>query len=116
LIHPTDVTFKLTAEERLLQSCRQKPVWIGSVTRFGLFARSRAAVRVGAFSVDHRLLLRLNQPRSALPEGLTLVIEEMAGLWPEITVQDSEGAQVPMKIVAKTGRKLIVLQARVAPE
>jgi hypothetical protein len=116
LIHPTDVTFKLTAEERLLQVCRQKSVWIDSVTRFGLFARSRASVRVGAFSVEHRLLLRLNQRRSDLPEGLTLVIEDMGGRWPDITVQDNEGAQVPTKIVAKSGRKLIVLQPRVAPE
>ena len=115
LIHPTDVTFKLTAEERLLQACRQKPVWIGSVTRFGLFARSRASVRVGAFSVEHRLLLRLNQPRSVLPEGLTLVLEETAGRWPDITVQDSEAANIPIKIIAKTGRKLIVLQGPQVP-
>jgi peptidoglycan/xylan/chitin deacetylase (PgdA/CDA1 family) len=109
LIHPTDTTYKLAAEERLLQACRPKPVWIGSVTRFGLFARARAAVRVAAFATENQILLRLNQPRAELPPGLTLALE--AGpRWTAIAVRDREGADVPFTTAVHTDRKLIILR------
>ena len=109
LVHPTDTTYKLAAEERLLQAYRQKPVWIGSVTRFGLFARARAAVRVTPFAYDDHIEIRLNRPRAELPQGLTLAIEP-GSRWNAVAVRDSEGADVPFTAAVGPDRKLLVLR------
>lgn len=109
LIHPTDTTYKLEAEERLLQAYVDKPVWIGDVTRFGLFARERARVRVAAFANGSQLLLRLNRPRAALPPGLTLVVE--SGLpWASVTVEDSEAKIIPFATLVRPDRNFLLLE------
>src|SRR5258708_5927251 len=69
LIHPTDTTYKLNAEERLLQACRQKPIWIGSGTRFGPFSRARASIRAAVFAEEDHLVIQLNRTRSELPHA-----------------------------------------------
>lgn len=109
LVHPTDTTYKLTAEERLLQAYRDKPIWIGSVTRFGLFARARAAVRVTAFAADDHIELRLNQPRASLPHGLTLAIES-GPRWKLVSVRDNAGADIPFTTVEQVDRRLLILK------
>ena len=111
LIHPTDTTYKLEAEERLLQGFVDKPVWIGDVTRFGLFAYERARVRVATFSKGSQLLLRLNRPRAALPPGLTLVVE--SGLpWSSVTVEDSEAKSIPFTTIVRPDRNFLVLSPK----
>jgi peptidoglycan/xylan/chitin deacetylase (PgdA/CDA1 family) len=109
LIHPTNTTYKLAAEERLLRASRQQPVWIGSVTRFGLFARGRAAVRVALLAGENHVVLQLNQPRDKLPPGLTLALESDPR-WTVIAVRDSAGANIPFTTVTQTDRKLLVLK------
>jgi peptidoglycan/xylan/chitin deacetylase (PgdA/CDA1 family) len=109
LVHPTDTTYKLNAEERLLQAYRHQPIWIGSVTRFGLFARARAAVRVSAFASDDHIEIRLNQPRAKLPQGLTLAIES-GSRWNPLTVRDSAGTDVPFTTASHSDRRLLVLK------
>jgi peptidoglycan/xylan/chitin deacetylase (PgdA/CDA1 family) len=108
LVHPTDATYKLAAEERLLQAYRQKPVWIGSVTRFGLFALARSRVRVTALASDGHLIIQLNQPRAALPPGLTLAVES-GPRWSAIAVRDSESADIPFTTAVQSDRKLLIL-------
>ena len=94
LIHPTDTTYKLEAEERLLRAYQGQPVWIGNVSRFGLFARQRALVRLSIFAKRDQLLLRLNRARGELPTGLTLAVE--AGTpRSRVVVEDSEGQRIP---------------------
>ena len=108
LIHPTDTSYKLIAEERLLQACRQMPLWIGSVTRFGLFARARASIRVSIVAGDDHLEIRLNRKRAELPAGLTLALER-GPRWAAVAVQDSEGADVPFTTAVHPEKKLLVL-------
>ncbi len=108
LIHPTDTSFKLTAEERLLEACRQKPIWIGSVTKFGLFARARAAIRASVAAASDHLVIRLNRTRAELPRGLTLAIDPTAGR-SAVAVHDSDGAEVAFTRVAKPDRILLIL-------
>jgi peptidoglycan/xylan/chitin deacetylase (PgdA/CDA1 family) len=109
LIHPTDTTYKLVAEERLLQAYREKSIWIGSVTRFGLFARARAAVRLSAFASDDRVEIRLNQSRAALPQNLTLAIES-GSRWSLVSVRDNAGADIPFTTIAHGDRRWLVLK------
>ncbi|PYT23019.1 MAG: hypothetical protein DMG57_33170 [Acidobacteria bacterium] len=108
LIHPTDTTYKLAAEERLLQACRKKPVWIGSVARFGLFARARASIRVERAISENHVLIRLSQPRADLPAGLTLVLESDPR-WDAIDVRDSQGADIPFTTRLKLDGRLLIL-------
>jgi len=107
LIHPTDTSYKLNAEERLLQACRQKSMWIGSVTQFGLFARARASIRATVFARGDLLAIHLNRTRSELPRGLTLTIEPVAR---RVAVRDSDGSEVPFITVAKPDRTLLILR------
>ena len=109
LIHPTDTSYKLNAEERLLQACRQKSIWIGSVTLFGLFARARASIRVTAFARGDLLAIHLNRTRSELPRGLTLAIEPVTRRG-AVAVRDSDGAEVRFITVAKTDKTLLILR------
>ena len=109
LIHPTDTSFKLHAEERLLQACRQEPVWIGSVTQFGLFARARASIRATVVARADRLVIHLNRTRSQLPRGLTLAIEPPARR-AAIAVRDSAGVDIPFTTAMKPDRTLLILR------
>jgi len=109
LVHPTDITYKLAAEERLLQAYRHKPIWIGSVTKYGLFARARATVRATPFAYDDHIEIRLNQPRAKLPQGLTLAME--SGLrWNALSVRDSNGVEVPFTTSSHADRKMLILK------
>jgi len=108
LIHPTDTSYKLAAEERLLQACRRKSFWIGSVTQFGLFSRARASIRVSAFASENQIVLRLNQPKAQLPAKLTLAVEPDRR-WSSISVRDSEGADIPFTTSVEPDRKLLIL-------
>jgi peptidoglycan/xylan/chitin deacetylase (PgdA/CDA1 family) len=109
LIHPTDTSYKLTAEERLLQACRRESLWIGSVTRFGLFARARASIRVSLLARDNYLEIRLNRMRADLPDGLTLALERVPH-WADVVVRDSEGADLPFTTALQPNRKLLILR------
>ncbi len=109
LVHPTDVTYKLAAEQRLLEAYRDKPIWIGSVTKYGLFARARAAVRATPFACDDHMEIRLNQPRARLPQGLTLAIES-GPRWNAVSVRDSGGADIPFTTVPHADRRMLVLK------
>jgi peptidoglycan/xylan/chitin deacetylase (PgdA/CDA1 family) len=109
LIHPTDTTYKISAEEWVLQASRQKPFWIGSVTRFGLFARARASVRLAWFASENQIVVRLNQPRAALPPGLTLALGPDPRS-PAIVIRDNQGADVPFTTTIRPDRKLLILK------
>lgn len=109
LVHPTDVTYKLAAEQRLLDAYRHKPVWIGSVTQYGLFARARAAVRATPYASDDHIEIRLNQPRAKLPRGLTVAIES-GPPWNAVSVRDSDGTDIPFTTVPHADRRMLILK------
>jgi peptidoglycan/xylan/chitin deacetylase (PgdA/CDA1 family) len=109
LIHPTDTSYKLNAEERLLRACRQKPIWIGNVTQFGLFARARASTRATVFAGADHLVIQLNRIRSELPRGLTLAIEPAAHR-AAIVIRDHDGSDVPFVTTIKPDRTLLILR------
>lgn len=108
LIHPTDTSFKIRAEERLLQASRQKPIWIGSVTRFGLFARARASIRLAWRASEDQIMVRLNQPRTALPRGLTLAMGQDSR-YRHIVIRDNQGTDVPFTTAIRSDRKFLTL-------
>jgi peptidoglycan/xylan/chitin deacetylase (PgdA/CDA1 family) len=109
LIHPTDAVYKILAEERLLEACRQRAFWVGSVTAFGLFARARASVRLAWLSGENQIVVRLNQPRTGLPPGLTLSVG-LDSRDRKMVIRDSQGEDVAFTTLIRSDRKLVVLK------
>ncbi|MDX1512987.1 MAG: hypothetical protein R3174_04515 [Gammaproteobacteria bacterium] len=108
LIHPTDATYKLEAQRRLLEAYRGKPVWIGDVTRFGRFVRGRLKLRLRAVDRGGRLVLRLNLPRSELPAGVALVTSATPAA---LTIEDSQGNAVGFRpLMGENGVRRLVLE------
>lgn len=91
LIHPTDATYKLEAQRRLLEAYRDGPVWIGDVSSFGLFVRQRLKLRLRANRRGGRLVVGLNLPRADLPAGLALVTSESPDT---LSIEDGDGSAV----------------------
>jgi hypothetical protein len=98
LIHPTDTTYKLTTERRLLEAVRGTDTWIGSVGALAAFWRGRArlhpdfAQRPGGRSV---IMLR-DTGAAALPPGQTLVLEAVArAAVPQVVT--ATGQHVPVR-------------------
>ena len=79
------------------------------MTRFGLFAKARAAVRVTIERAGGELILRLNRERAALPSGLTLAVETEASV-SRVSVQDSRSSDVPYQAIDHGDRKCLVLR------
>ncbi|HYK91547.1 MAG TPA: polysaccharide deacetylase family protein [Acidobacteriota bacterium] len=80
LIHPTDATYKLDTERRLIGACLGKDIWVGDVGSVAHFWRDRSRlhpeVRMGN---DGNPTIMLNLARKDLPSGQTLVIERNGG-------------------------------------
>ena len=108
LIHPTDVTYKLETERRLIEAHRGDDVWIGDVGSLARFWRERARLRpelrVGK---DGSATIVLNWPRAELPSHQTLVVEAGSGAPPRVT--DSLGEPVPVAVRLAGDRILLRL-------
>jgi len=96
LIHPTDVTYKLTAERRLLEAHRQGDIWIGDVGSLARFWRARARLRPEVRAGAEGTTIVLNLPRDQLPSGQTLVVEVAPGAAAPAVV-DNQGQPVPVR-------------------
>lgn len=96
LIHPTDVTYKLTAERRLLEAHRQGDIWIGDVGSLARFWRARARLRPEVRAGAEATTIVLNLPRGQLPSGQTLVVEVAPGAAAPAVV-DNQGQPVPVR-------------------
>jgi peptidoglycan/xylan/chitin deacetylase (PgdA/CDA1 family) len=98
LIHPTDTTYKLTTERRLLEAVRGTDTWIGSVGALAAFWRGRArlhpefARRPGGRSV---IVLR-DLGAAEFPRGQALVLERVAtAAVPQVVT--ATGKHVPVR-------------------
>ena len=96
LIHPTDVTYKLETERRLIMAHRGKDIWIGDVGSLARFwrhrARLRPTLRTGS---GEATTIVLNLERQEIPPGQTLVLEHLPNS-PSPLVLDAAG--VPLSV------------------
>ncbi len=86
LIHPTDTTYKLATERRLLETVRGKDTWIGTVGALARFWRGRARLHPElARQADGRLVIVLRTGAAAAETGepvpaQALVVEARPGV------------------------------------
>ncbi len=109
LIHPTNITYKLETERRLIEANRGSETWIGDVGTMARFWRGRAQLRpsLGNGS-DGREAITLNLKRADLPSGQTLVIEAQHGATVP-PVLDASGQPIPVRTRVTKDRVFLLL-------
>jgi peptidoglycan/xylan/chitin deacetylase (PgdA/CDA1 family) len=109
LIHPTDVTFKLETERRLIEAVRGSDIWIGGLGSMARFWRERDRLRPSLRKGnDGKPVIVLNCKREEIPTGQALVVEAHSGS-PLPEVQDAAGKIIPVRIRAAKDRAYILL-------
>lgn len=109
LVHPTDVTYKLETERRLIEAIRGDDCWIGDVGTLSRFwmdrSRLRPALRVGS---DGKAVIVLNLKRADLPSRQALVVETHPGkAAPQVL--DAAGQPVPVRFQVAKDRTFLLL-------
>ena len=109
LLHPTDVTYRLETERRLIQAIHGEDSWIGDVGTLSRFWQERARLRpVLRVAGNGRVLVVLNFGRKELPSGQTLVVETHPGA-PSPLVQDVAGEPISIRLRVVDGRAFLLL-------
>ncbi len=105
LMHPSDTrtrTYKLEAQERLMQAVAQAGGWMGDLTAMGRFWRSRSTV---AFSTeagpDGSLIVRVHGSAAELDPAIGF---DVSGPVKKVVVMDSSGATLPYSVVSRDGK------------
>lgn len=107
LIHPTDTSYKLQTERRLIAAHLGDKTWIGDVGSLARFWRDRARLRpVVRRGKDGGAVIVLNLSRAELPSGQALVVEAQPGASvPQIV----DAAGEPIAVRARTADDRVVL-------
>ncbi|MDH3464845.1 MAG: polysaccharide deacetylase family protein [Gammaproteobacteria bacterium] len=86
LIHPTDTTYKLETERRLIATHLRPEIWIGGVGSMARFWADRSLLRPAVHIGENgKTMIALNLNHEKLPPGQALVVESQPGaLIPEV--------------------------------
>jgi peptidoglycan/xylan/chitin deacetylase (PgdA/CDA1 family) len=109
LIHPTDTSYKLQTERRLIAAHLGDETWIGDVGSLARFWRDRARLRpVVRRGKDGGAVIVLNLKRAELPSGQALVVEARPGASiPQIV--DAAGEPIAVRARAADDRVVLLL-------
>ena len=110
LIHPSDATYKLQTERRLIETLRGDDIWIGDVGGVARFWAGRMGLRpVLRAAPGEPVTIVLNLVKKDLPSGQTLVVEKIgAGSAPRIL--DAEGQVIEAGVSLKGDRLFLTLR------
>jgi hypothetical protein len=112
LIHPTNITYKLETERRLIEANRGNDTWIGDVGTMARFWRGRAMLRPSLRREDDgKEAIVLDLKQADLPSGQTLVIEAQHGAAVP-GVLDADGRSIPVRVRESKGRIFLLLPGR----
>jgi peptidoglycan/xylan/chitin deacetylase (PgdA/CDA1 family) len=109
LIHPTNITYKLETERRLIEANRGSETWIGDVGTVARFWRGRAQLRPSLRKENNgKEAIILNVKQADLPSGQTLVIEARHGTaMPQVL--DADGQSIPVRMRVTKDRVFLLL-------
>ncbi|HXQ28184.1 MAG TPA: polysaccharide deacetylase family protein [Gemmatimonadales bacterium] len=93
LIHPTDTTYKLATERRLIEAVQGPTAWIGTVGALARFWRDRARLHPTLVSRRGSPVIVLEGMTSEVPVGQALVVE---------------GLSAPPRVVTADGKEVLV--------
>ena len=109
LIHPTDITYKLETERRLIQANRGSETWIGDVGSVARFWRGRAQLRPSLREGDDgKEAIVLNLKQQDLPSGQALVIEAQNGAGVPAVI-DASGQTIHVRMRVTKDRVFLLL-------
>jgi len=94
LLHPNVTSFKLKAEEMLLEKLSKRDIWIGCVSDFGDFWANRQLIRFESEIVGDDLKISLNLHEKDVLSGIGFAVKSSDRIL-KITVLDSEGTVIP---------------------
>jgi len=110
LIHPSDATYKLQTERRLIEILRGEDIWIGDVGSVARFWRDRHRLRpVLRMAPGEPATIVLNVAKKDLPPGQTLVVERFDG-GPAPRILDAEGQVVEAGVRLHNDRYFLLLR------
>ncbi len=110
LIHPSDATYKLDTERRLIETLREDDIWIGDVGSVAHFWSNRQRLRpVLRAASGEPVTVFLNLAKRDLPPGQTLVVERFEG-GPAPRILDAEGQTVEAKVRPRNDRFFLELR------
>jgi hypothetical protein len=115
LVHTSHTGYKLDAEAQLLAAATGLDLWIGDQTRFAAFWRQRLDLRFTAMRLTWPdsgkvgLRIVLDPAPTTLSEPLALVAGAPGDGYDVVEVVDGDGQAVDADIVARRGRRYIIL-------
>jgi peptidoglycan/xylan/chitin deacetylase (PgdA/CDA1 family) len=109
LIHPSDTrtaSYKLQAEERLLQVVSAMDGWIGDVGTFGNFWRDRNETDFTVYErTDGTLVIRVNEEKTVLNPAVGFVIANSGTR--KVVVVDRENTALPFRVTERSGKLFV---------
>jgi len=110
LIHPSDATYKLDTERRLIEALRGDDIWIGDVGSVARFWSGRQRLRpVLRAASGEPITIFLNLAKKDLPPGQTLVVERFKG-GPAPRILDAGGQAVEAEAGLRNDRYFLLLR------
>jgi hypothetical protein len=94
LLHPNVTSFKLEAEEMLLEELSKRDIWIGCISDFGEFWANRHMIRFELEIVGDELRITLNLNNEDVLPGIGVAIKSSSRI-SKVTILDSEGTVIP---------------------
>ncbi len=105
LMHPSDTrtkTYKLEAQEQLMQAVSAKGGWMGDLTSIGTFWRDRSNLRFSAQSRnDGSLSIHIDAPAADIDPAIGF---EVAGDVKRVVVDDRQGEVLSYTVVSRNGK------------
>ena len=105
LNHPSDTReqdHKLRAQRRLMERAAEMDAWMGDLTSFGEFWRSRHETDVSPVMEAGTLVVRLTRDAAGLHSGLTVVVRNLPPD-AEVRVEDAAGRALSYREVRPAG-------------
>jgi len=94
LLHPNVTSFKLKAEEMLLDELSKKDIWIGCVSDLGEFWANRNLIRFEPEIVDNEIRIILNQTNENVLPGIGFAVNTGKRTY-KIILLDRQGTEIP---------------------
>ncbi len=109
LIHPTDATYKLETERRIIRACLDKDIWVGDVGSVARFWRDRSRLHpMLRRENDGSATILLNLSVKDLPSGQALAFERGLDRLPPRII-DAAGLPVEARVQELKDRFLLIL-------
>jgi len=97
LLHPDVTSFKLKAEEMLLEELSKRDIWIGCISDFGEFWANRHLIKFESEIVGDELRITLNLHEEDVSPGIGFAVKYTKSI-SKVTILDLEGTVIPTSI------------------